>query len=107
MVFKKFNGRPFVGASLQMDAIVGETASSGGTYGTADEALPDFETIPDYRTRLNTGVYVAAGIRDTLDQFFVRLRVPIHPLEPRQLRRRDLVLRTKVTAKSSGLVKIR
>lgn len=61
MVFKQFNGRPFVGAGLQMDAIVGETVSSGGTHGTADEALPDFETIPDYRTRLNTGVYFNAG----------------------------------------------
>jgi hypothetical protein len=61
MIFKQFQGRPFVGAGLQMDAIIAESKSQGGTHGTPDDALPDFESIPDYRTRLNTGIYVNGG----------------------------------------------
>jgi len=54
---QQMNGRPYLGIGVQTDYILGEsqTTSSGG------EPTPDVDTIPEYNSRINAGIYFAGG----------------------------------------------
>mgnify|MGYP001767031133 CR=1 FL=1 len=54
---QQMNGRPFVAMGVQTDYILGESQ----TLSTVGEHAMDVDTVPDYNSRINAGIYFGGG----------------------------------------------
>lgn len=70
-----YRGRPFFGAGLQIDAVVGESQSIDFSNGSTPPAGTTYDTIPPYSSRINYGPYIHGGFEIPTANYFYVLEV--------------------------------